>query len=447
MLWPCTLTPAAKLNQNDALPLLSTLYPFDFLNSDVKASYAHDITKDIAERFQLSVNLFTQSTNWANDADGFRVPTGDVNGRLGLLPMCYGSVPTGKTESTILTNIAGTAFTFVTANFNATEYSDPAQYFGFFSVASQYRKMGTRFQVSGRIFENVVITLNAGACDMRQSSTGIIDERLLANVVTMGGSTAVQTEFSADTVTLYNVLTRQWKDVMHDIGVNYSDWHALGIEDMSLQFTYRKNIPVQQEADDRKWTKFVFIPHLTVIATGAFGEKKNPDILLSLPFGNNGHHSLSLMAGLALAFNETIEVFAEGGITEYASQNQDLRVPTSIYQSGLYPYKTRVKVTPSNTYQGTFGLNAHYFIDKLSTFVQVNYAAHEHDSFELLQYDPAYILSRLETDTEWKYGVVNVGLNYDLSPSISLGAAAQLPMGNRASYLSNTFMIGMTGTF
>ena len=169
--------------------------------------------------------------------------------------------------------------------------------------------------------------------------------------------------------------------------------------------------------------------------------------MLSLPFGNNGHFGGTLEAGLALAFNDTIEVFGVAAITQYSTLTKTMRVPTNLYQSGLYPYKTSVKVTPSNSYEGSFGLNAHYFVDRLSGYVQVAYAGHEQDTIELVQNDPAYDVARLEQDTEWKYGAVNVGLNYDLSPNVSLGGACQLPMGRKGTYLTNTFMFGMTGTF
>ena len=282
---------------------------------------------------------------------------------------------------------------------------------------------------------------------MRQSMTGLEDQTANADGTSMGVASQETANFTTDKLTLYNALTRQWQKVLTQIGVNYNDWHQIGLEDSTISLTYRGNIPVQQEAKDHKWTQFLIIPHITVSATGAFGDTKNPDILLSLPFGNNGHHAVSISAGCAFAFNDTIEVFGEATATQYLEKVHQMRVPTSIYQSGLYPYKTAVKVTPANTYQGSFGINAHYFIDRLSGYVQATYAAHEKDAMELVTYHSAYCIDKLKADTEWKFGSVNIGLNYDLSPNISLGGAAQLPMGRRGAYLTNTFMVGLTGTF
>jgi hypothetical protein len=440
-----------QLNYFDSLPLISPVYPFDFLNSEIKADYAGDQIKDIAERVQFSANLFMQTTNYANNQDGIQVPAGDIHGRIGLLAMTYGSVPKGQRKTTLLTTAGGTAFTTggtITGNLSTTEYADPNQQFGFLSNPAQFRAAGTRMNGSIRLFENVVISVNGGFCDMRQSITGLEDQTPYASSPTCIGRLADEdTEFTTDKQNVENLLTRQWQKALQQLGIDYSDWHEIGIEDPTISLTYRGNIPVQQEADNRKWTKFLIIPHATVSFTAGLGDTQNPDKLLSLPFGSNGHNSISIAAGVGLAFNETIEVFAEGCATQYTTKTQLMRVPTSLYQFGLYPYKTSVKVSPANTYSGSFGLNAHYFVDRLSGYVQVAYASHEQDDMELIQNDPAYIISKLEEDTEWKYGAVNLGLNYDLSPNISLGGACQLPMGRRGAYLTNTFMLGMTGTF
>ncbi len=445
--WVETECSWTQLNYNDAVPLISPNYPFDFLNSEIKADYAHDTMRDIAERVQISFNLFTERTDVANNQDGIRVAAGDVYGRIGLLAMSYGDVPTGQKQAQLLTEIAGTDFTFVTATMGTTEYADPSKNFGFLINPAQYKKSGIRMNGSVRLFENVVISIYGGVCDMRQSITGLVDQTLNANITSMGGSSGEATEFAADKLTLYNGLTRQWQEVLTQIGVNYQDWHEIGIEDTTIALTYRGNIPVQQEEKDNKWTQFLIIPHVTLSFTAALGDKKDPDILLSLPFGNNGHNGVSISAGCAFAFNDTIEVFGEATATQYFSTTLQMRVPTSLYQSGLYPYKTSVKSSPANSYQGNFGLNAHYFLDKLSGYVQAIYASHEQDNLALIFNDPAYDISRLEADTEWKFGAVNLGLNYDLSPNISLGGAAQLPMARKGAYLTNTFMIGMTATF
>jgi hypothetical protein len=301
---------------------------------------------------------------------------------------------------------------------------------------------------SVRLFENVIVSINGGFCDMRQSITALEDQTPNATSPKCIGRLPNETsQFATDQQNVENLLTRQWQTVLQQLGIDYNDWHEIGIEDPTISLTYRGNIPVQQEIKDRKWTKFLIIPHATVSFTGGLGDTQDPDKLLSLPFGSNGHNSISIAAGLGLAFNDTIEVFAEGCATQYSTKTQSMRVPTSLYQFGLYPYKTSVKVSPSNTYSGSFGLNAHYFVDRLSAYVQAAYASHEQDSMELVQNDPAYIISKLEEDTEWKYGAVNLGLNYDLSPNISLGGACQIPMGRRGAYQTNTFMLGMTGTF
>lgn len=440
-----------QLNYVDTLPLYSPMYPYDFLNTEAKARYAGDLTRNISERVQFSFNLFMETTNYANTLSGDRVFAADVHGRIGLLAMCYGSVPAGQTESALVTAIGNTAFTTpgITGNMDSTAFADPNQQFGFLKNPSTYRKLGVRGFGAFRILENLTVYMYGGFCDMRQSMTGLEDQTPYATYTSIGGTSAGSgsSSFATDQSKVQQGLTRQWQNVLTQIGVDYNNWQAMSIEDPTVQITYRQNFPIQQEDEDHVWTKFVIIPHLTAGVTAGFAESQNPNILLSLPFGNNGHTAFTLSVGLAMSFNDTIEIFADGEINQYNTLTKLMRVPTSAYQYGLFPYATKVKVSPANVYRGTFGLNAHYFIDRLSGYVQVAYAHHSEDSYQLVNYDSAYNLLRLKQDSEWKYGAVNIGLNYDLSPNVSLGGAAQFPMNRRGAYLTNTFLIGMTATF
>ena len=436
------------LNFNDPLPMRSYYYPYEFLNTQPKARAAGDLTKEIPEVCSFAVSPYVNTSDWSVDPAGLRVMLGNVHGPFGLLSWTYGTVPIGQTENPILVEVGNHHFAATDLSeykYSTTEYADPAKNFGFFDIPTHYKKMGARFIVSGRVAD-FVISAYGGVCDMRQSLTGLEDRTQSTTAPSLISPYTTDT-VDADVDYMYQNLTRQWTTVFDQMGINYNDWQRIGLEDINLELIWRRNIPIQQEDEDTEWTRFIIVPHFRLTATGGFGDPQDPDVYLSLPFGNNGHSSFSASAGVAFAFNETIEVILEGGATGFTSQTQCIRVPTSSYQSSFYPYKTNVKISPAPIYHGSLALNAHYFIDRLSTFVQFEYANHSQNDYSLVVYDPSFDFTRLQADTEWKYGVLNVGLSYDLSPCVSLGGACQLPMMQRGTFQAHTFMIGIGANF
>lgn len=447
--WSNPIHTDTRLNYHDPLPIASIGYPFEFLNSDYKAELAGDLTKQISETVSLSCMGFMQNADYGYNSSGTRVPAGDIFGRLGLLPMTYGSAPTGKTESSILSTAGDLTYTDInndnSITFDNDNMPDLSQNFGFLSAPIEYRKVGARMQLDFRLFQGLMITVQGGACDMRQTVTGYTDMTSATAQSSLGWDDA--DDLTTDKAKVVNKLMRLHKELFTEIGINGENWHCLGIEDPKIALTWRGNIPVQQDSESRSWTKFVIIPHITLTAIGGFGTTKNPDILLSLPFGNNGHHALTLSSGVAFAFNDTIETFVEAGITEFSERRYTERVPTNIYQSRIYQYKTDIRVKPANTFHASGGLNAHYFVDRLSGYVQLHYGSHEKDDIQLVTYDAAYKPARLAQDTEWKTMVLNIGLTYDLSPNMSMGGIVQIPLHQRATYTSNTFGFGLSCTF
>ena len=448
--WSTSIHSDTKLNYHDYLPISSIGYPFEFLNSDYKAECAGDLTKEISESVSLTVMTFMQNADYGYNSAGTRVPAGETLGRINLLGLTYGSrPPTGQTANSLLTAAGALTYHDIadddSINFNNDNMTDLQQNFGFLGIPAEYRKIGTRMQLDFKCFNNFIITLQGGVCDMRQSVTGYTDMTPYTNQSSLGSDDSA--DLTLDKAQVYNNLTRLYKEIFDGIGINPNNWHALGIEDAKIALTWRANLPVQQESESNNWTKFVIIPHVTITGVGAFGNNKNPDILLSLPFGNNGHHALDFSTGLAFAFNETVELFVQGGMTSFSNRRYAERVPTNIYQSRVYQYKTDIKVNPSNTVHASTGINAHYFMDRLSAYVQLNYASHEKDTIELVNYDSVYKPERLARDTEWKAAVMNIGLTYDFSPNFSMGGTIQVPIHQRATYSTNTFGFGMTCTF
>jgi hypothetical protein len=53
----------------------------------------------------------------------------------------------------------------------------------------------------------------------------------------------------------------------------------------------------------------------------------------------------------------------------------------------------------------------------------------------------------LERRSAWSTKVGNLGLNYDISPNITLGFLWQAPLSQRGTYRSSTVMLSFNGTY
>ena len=122
-------------------------------------------------------------------------------------------------------------------------------------------------------------------------------------------------------------------------------------------------------------------------------------------------------------------------------------VPTHELQSGIFPFKTDVKVDPGKTWFFSCGINAYHLMDKLSFHAQYVFASHSRDKITLIKDDSAFKMSRLTDDTVWKVQAGNIGFNYDIAPNMAIGVLWQAPLARRAAYKTNTIMLSYAALF
>lgn len=253
--------------------------------------------------------------------------------------------------------------------------------------------------------------------------------------------------FDADKDIIELNLMDKRTEIFKQMNINGDDWNEAGPEDVTFGLAWRHNFRVNQYSDPKEWSPFIFTPHLRVAGTFAVGKAKDPDVLLSLPFGNNGHHAIHASGGFGVDFYDTVEFSIEGGATHYFDRTYTERVPTHKLQSLLFPYKTEVKVEPGKTWHMAMCLNAHNFIDHLSVYAQYSYLNHGVNSIALTTPDAAFIPSRLEEQTNYKAQMLDVGFNYDLSPNMTFGFLWQAPLSQRGTYKAHSILLSGILTF
>jgi hypothetical protein len=465
----CSLQALTTLNYNDMSPPFSSKYHFDFMNEEEKEILKDKDIKSIYERVQVSTSFVGQKATKARDMNKVSVLVGDVHGRLNMVGLMYGAVPTGQTRPAKLTAaltlpLSGLG-TLTAADLQARHgltqaqvllsnsyFSDKTQNFGFFSLPVKYRKIAGRFKVSGRILDDFVISLQGGVADMKQTTTHYTDKTLSmtdANYqdVYHQNILANEANFAQDRSVVETNLMDQHTQIFTEMGVNGEDWHDTGLEDISLSLAWRHNIRINKDEDPKDWAPFIFTPHFLIAGTIGAGNAQDPDVLLSLPFGNNKHHAIHFATGFSIDFHESVEMSFEAGGTHFFDRTYETRVPTDELQSLLFPFKTIVKVEPGQTWHTTIGMNAHHFLDKLSVFVQYSYVQNLKDKINLVTADTAFIPRRLEDQSSSKVQNAQVGFNYDLSPNMSFGFLWQAPLAQRASYKTTTILLSAIITF
>ncbi len=390
------------------------------------------------------------------------IPAGNIHGNWGALALGYGDVPIGQTLPPIIQ--AGIAQKYQDGqSLSYSSYTDLQHFLGFFSVPLKYQKSGFRFSFAFDLNNNFTFLLNMGIANVKQSAGSQSFINLSSNANNTGTSTTDSvgvfapgypesvygtstpagiaiTSMDPDVNTITNAFMVDPVELFTDIGLDISDVNVSGMEDTYCTLLWHQNIHVNEKIiKDEVWTPFIFTPFLKLTGIFATGRIKNEAKAFDLPLGSNGHNGIHVAVGMNFDFFETIEFCAAGGSTHFFQRSIAGRfVPNSEAQSAVYPFKTDVIEKPGTLYFFTLGINAFYFIERLSTNFEYVYINKPKDSISLIVEDDAFKPATLENTTPWKVQLLNWSLEYDLSPNMFVGALLQYPFAVRGAYKTGT---------
>ena len=494
-----TIKGYGTLAQNDFDPLESSHYRYNFLNENLKA-IEKDLTKNkIYERLKLTISPFAQKASRARDSKKNETFAGDLHGGpWNIIGLTYGTAPAGQVFSPTLLTAKNVATYQDGQKIDFSGYSDTNQNLGFFSVPLKYQKLGIRFGLETRILGDLVVSVHGGLANIKQrpgistadaaltigdgstATSGTVPgpvvpigpfiNRQLRQLYTAGipptpqssivrilqlqdyygtatpGGGAI-TSVEPDIATVESFLTQQYQKIFNEIGLDITEFNETGPEDIYASFVWRHNFFINTD-DAQEYAPFIMTPFIKVIASAAIGKEMDPAKAFSIPFGNNGHHAISVNTGFSVDFYETVEVSWQAGATHFFTTNvAGLFVPTDTLQQGVYPFKTNVTVAPGKTWFFSVAMNAYRFIDKLSFFGEYVFTSHSQDAITLVQPDTTFKPERLSLDSIWKTQAINVGLNYELSQHLIFGAAWQAPLNQQSAYKTNCIMLSLAGLF
>jgi len=450
--WPHIMQSHTHWSTNqraDPWPEYTSEDPNDFLYTRQKNRLkGFEVVYDTDECFSFALSPFGQNACNARgltydctcDDDGIKtIPIGNVeNGPWGLVAMLFGGIPEGKTLIPALETAREHLFPDQeSGTIEEPDVLDPYQVYGFVSFPIKYRKRGLRAEFLVQACDGFGFALQAGFADICQ----IVDPDLGCTQSEVCCSNG--TDFT-DGVKEY--LICQYQKIAEELCINIRSFHDTGMEDVRLMGYWRHAYDVNR--DRKGWAHLLVEPFLVLGGTVAVAKEKWQSKIFSVPFGNDGHHSIAAVAGLDFDFVETVSIGGEAGITHFFSHDFcNYRVPTSPYQTGIYPFTTAVSVSPGLNWHIGAKMSAYHFLDRLSMYFQYLFIQHRNDEIRLKTCDPAFLPWVQEQRSCWQAQLFNAGFNYDISPNMAFGFLAQWPIRGKQTYSSSTILGTFTATF
>ncbi len=452
---PIGLHALTSLSRTDPDPMFNSLDPQTFLYTQEKLKLSEpELSKRIKDSIGLSISPFGQNAFSGRNLDCQKVPLGSLWGNWGMIALMYGGIPAGKTMAPSLQVALANLFPgVVPGTLNDGTKIDKAQQFGYFSVPLKYKKRGVRFDFEANIIGGFGLQFQTGVVSMSQTVTAFQD-------LTCDAPTGCSTiEFSDETVkqqfkdNTEKYLMRELKTIAKEMQLDICDFSEVSIEEVRLSLFWRNGYDLNN--NEEGWPHFLLIPFFEIGGSASPGAITNPNRSgfnrqFATPFGNNGHPAAGFRAGINIDFIESIEIGAAVGTTYFFKKNFDnFRLPTSEFQTTIFPFRTDVTVQPGINWDFTAKISAYHFLDKLSGFFQYVQLEHLKDDVTLRKCDDSSVFmpQLYEKLTYFKVKLANVALNYDISPNIGLGVLWQAPLSQTNAYKSTTILFSFNATF
>lgn len=496
-------------NNNDPQPWFTAHYPYSFVVFEHK-NYLHGINQTPRDtRFNFSAMPIYQRANYGTDAAGNKaVPVGDIPARINMLAILpyntfngsmtcstanysnltdatgaqTGNLPCGytfpQTYETVRNQLLSDICTIISTGggsvTSAPEFTTVQgllevqqsntlyqQTIGIFSNKMKYRKFGVRFNFEALLAYGFGVMLNTGFASITQTPA-LTDSTRNAAAVTYYRSTIVSTTEWQEILGAISVdLMGQTQNLARAVGLEINTFDETSWEDLHVDLFWRGVIPVQWNPQIipglgyQRWEQYLVIPFCSIGGTLALAKSKDPNVLFSLPFGNNGSNAVRARAGICIDFINTIEFSGELGVTHFGDKNATIRIPSDQYQRIFYPFTAPVKLSPGNNWHAALGLYAYNFDSVVSASVIYSFVHHEEDRYTLLNGPTSttncnptgFDLPLLSSLSSWRVHYINGTLVGLISPHARLQGFIQIPVAQRNAYRSTTFGISFEAGF
>ncbi len=352
---------------------------------------------------------------------------------------------------------------------------DPAKdTFAYVTNPIKFEKYGLRGKLGFESKWGLGIALKGGVVDLRhryqsrqmsytwQTGTNtypflpyVLESQLVTDMKT--GSENVQ----IDATDIYNALfiPSKYDGICKDLDIDNKSYKKTGAEDTHIQLYWQAPISFKDKDDD---IALRVVPFFSVGVWAPTGSDLDQNKLFFVSSGNDGFVGISFEGSLAFDFpvwprkNAFFQAAFGAGVVIYPEKEfNDYRIPTSKYQVGVIPWKTKVEREPGITWYGNISAKGDNFINGLSAFFDFIYTSHEKDNFKLLEsntdrkkvFEDNGSMQEMERRSSWINQQVNIGLEYQIVKNLAIGGAVQAHISGKRVLQTVTVLGGMTFTF
>ncbi len=423
--------------------------------------------------FALHLSPFYQHTHTANKPEGTKTANGNIWGAWNMAGIFLNDNPRPITQpmpfyaatKTILRNLANELRTLpyskdytLEARFNPDEEAYKALYFQ--SVDLKYEKMGLRGQINFDLGVGVGACVKGGIANLKNRPSYFALEKQFgteAGIIPADSTNPVTVEPAAkiQATKIYENLMGEnaRRQLFKELGFDTSETNITDLEDLYGNVYWHIPIKMREKGEHT----FSVIPYLSVGASLPMGKERKMSTLYPAINSNDGFAGLTAEGAIGLDFPDMMQLSFGGGITMFNSRDfTKVHVPTSEFQSGIYPWTTSISRQPGALWYANVSMKADNIMSKrdipnFSCYFDYIYAEHRHDSIKIKEPNPAtkqyFRPDLLERDSSWKAQMVHAGIKFGLSKNVYLATAVQATVGGSRTYRPTTLLGSLIMSF
>lgn len=470
----------SQYSRSDPYPMYTALDPHTFLyRRTLEQMKGNDTVYNDREFFGLQVSVFGQTAKCGRSAcycgctpcccstaDNQTFPPcgnfqpfccdaalGDLEfGTWAMIPTLFGPFPCGYSNYPSTTLQIAQQHLFPTPQFTPGAINDPQvlglngtfpnQSLGIVTFPLTYKKWGFRTELDFQVSTAFGFMLQTGVATICQTGTFTFCNP--GSACCTDSSSNIKGDDSNNNVQTY--LVCQTEKIAQELCYDLRQFSETGMEDIRLIGYWRRAYWVNKGREG--WPEFLAIPFLTFGGSFATGKAKCPTKVFGVPFGSNGHNSIGASTGIDLDFVQTIEIGGEVGLTHFFKRQVcNFPLPTNEYQSGIFPFKTDVTISPGFNWHFGLKMLAYRFLDRLSGYFEWIIVTHQDDCIRPKKCDPAFKPQVIAKRSCWQSQLGNFSLYYDISPCLTIGVLWQMPLAEKGAYRASTVLFSFSALF
>lgn|GEM_PF-2322943 len=423
-------------------------------------------------RFTLSVLPYYQYAKYSKNEASAKGSLGNRLGQINMLGLFLGSGPstftnpfTGSAETG--DNVLNVAYTdlynyahtntqyqiFVGNTYNPVEPTDARYCWGKYDAASNYSRIGARGCAEFCFNNGIALTVMGGVAEYSVKSpiyvanpaatTDAGGNPVFVNVATTTGSFAQTDTFLQGHLQPDLMALGIQSQVGTLLGYSFGGYRKNGVEDTTVELSWRRGFGLKDSEGD---VVVMAIPLVAVGATLPTAPSRTKGLFFDIPLGNEGMYGFTGRLEASFDFPGMMKVGVGFVGTLYSESDLGEQfAPTSIYQSGIYPWQITVTKRPGALWKAYVMTRAEHFLDFLSCYATYTYVSHEADSITMagaLVSD--FLPTKLENDGAFNAQLIHVGLEYEVTQALRFGAAIEAVFGGAKIWKTTTLAASLT---